>query len=44
MVVWNCKVSTHEYPSGRNFILVSNDVTHIGGSFSKDEDDIYDKV
>jgi hypothetical protein len=44
MVVWNCKVSTHEYPSGRNFILVANDVTHIGGSFSKDEDDIYDKV
>lgn len=44
MVVWRCKVQTHEYPMGRSFILVANDITHIGGSFSPEEDDVYEKV
>eukprot|EP00959_Pyramimonas_sp_CCMP1952_P335115 7017124-Pyramimonas_sp.AAC.1 len=37
VVTWRCKVNTKEYPGGRTFILVANDITHIGGSFSLEE-------
>ena len=41
MVCWRATLTTHEYPSGRDIIIVANDITHLSGSFSPPEDNVY---
>jgi len=41
MVCWRCTQRCGSYPEGRDFILVANDITHLSGSFSPDEDHVY---
>jgi len=41
VVCWRCTMLTPAYPEGRDFILVANDITHMSGSFSPDEDAVY---
>ncbi|KAL0994179.1 hypothetical protein UPYG_G00118810 [Umbra pygmaea] len=38
MVAWRMTLRTPEYPSGREVILISNDITHKIGSFGPQED------
>jgi len=44
MVAWRCAASTKEYPEGREFVVVANDVTYQSGSFGVKEDAFYAKV
>ena len=37
-VVWKCTLFTPEYPSGRNVIIIANDITFKSGSFGPEED------
>ena len=41
MVAWLCTLRTPEYPAGRDMILISNDITHIQGSFGTREDCVF---
>ena len=41
MVCWRATLTTHEYPSGREIIIVANDITHLSGSLSPPEDNVY---
>ncbi|POR31389.1 Acetyl-CoA carboxylase [Tolypocladium paradoxum] len=43
MVGWIFKARTPEYPSGRRFIVVANDITYKIGSFGPKEDDFFNK-
>ena len=38
MVAWKCRIVTPDAPSGRDLILITNDVTHVIGSFGPRED------
>ncbi|KAG2549530.1 hypothetical protein PVAP13_9KG357200 [Panicum virgatum] len=44
IVAWNMKLSTPEFPSGREIIVVANDVTFKAGSFGPREDAFFDAV
>lgn len=44
MVAWHCRLCSPEYPRGREFVLVANDITFKSGSFSPTEDVIYEKA
>lgn len=37
MVAWKLKLSTPEYPDGRDIILIANDLTYLTGSFGPNE-------
>ena len=41
MVAWLVNIKTPEYPSGRQFILISNDITISAGSFGTREDVVF---
>ena len=41
MVAWLVNIKTPEYPSGRQFILISNDITIAAGSFGTREDVVF---
>lgn len=41
VVVWRCTFVSASYLDGRDFILIANDITHMSGSFSPAEDDVY---
>ncbi|KAL7800619.1 acetyl-CoA carboxylase [Trichoderma afarasin] len=43
MVGWIIKARTPEYPTGRRFIVVANDITYKIGSFGPKEDDFFHK-
>ncbi|KAG5984994.1 Acetyl-CoA carboxylase [Claviceps digitariae] len=43
MVGWIFKARTPEYPSGRRFIVVANDITYKIGSFGPKEDNFFHK-
>ena len=43
MVGWIFKARTPEYPDGRRFIVVANDITHNIGSFGPKEDGFFNK-
>lgn len=43
MVGFQVNVKTPEYPRGRQFIIVANDITHKIGSFGPDEDEYFNK-
>lgn len=43
MVGFKVTAKTPEYPRGRQFIIVANDITHKIGSFGPDEDAYFDK-
>jgi acetyl-CoA carboxylase / biotin carboxylase 1 len=43
MVGWIIKARTPEYPSGRRFIVVANDITYKIGSFGPKEDAFFNK-
>ncbi|KAH7038334.1 acetyl-CoA carboxylase [Microdochium trichocladiopsis] len=43
MVGWVIKARTPEYPSGRRFIIVANDITYKIGSFGPKEDHFFNK-
>ncbi|XBI75211.1 hypothetical protein VPH35_068610 [Triticum aestivum] len=43
-VAWNMKLSTPEFPDGREIIVVANDVTFKAGSFGPREDAFFDAV
>ncbi|XP_062200626.1 acetyl-CoA carboxylase 1-like [Phragmites australis] len=44
IVAWSMKLSTPEFPSGREIIVVANDVTFKVGSFGPREDAFFDAV
>lgn len=44
IVAWSMKLSTPEFPGGRNIIVVANDVTFKAGSFGPREDAFFDAV
>ncbi len=44
MVAWLVTIKTPEYPNGRDFVLISNDITHKAGSFGTKEDYYFYKV
>ncbi|XP_065669761.1 acetyl-CoA carboxylase isoform X2 [Hydra vulgaris] len=44
IVAWLVKLNTPEYPEGREIYLCANDITHMIGSFSPTEDNLYDAV
>jgi acetyl-CoA carboxylase/biotin carboxylase 1 len=44
MVGWHMKISTPEYPSGREFVVICNDITFQAGSFGTKEDFFFFKV
>lgn len=44
IVAWSMKLSTPEFPSGREIIVVANDVTFKAGSFGPREDAFFDAV
>ncbi|XP_072977660.1 acetyl-CoA carboxylase 1-like isoform X1 [Typha angustifolia] len=44
MVAWCMEISTPEFPSGRQIIVVANDVTFKSGSFGPREDAFFDAV
>jgi acetyl-CoA carboxylase/biotin carboxylase 1 len=44
MVAWNVTLKTPEYPSGRQFVIVANDITFSAGSFGTKEDLMFYKV
>lgn len=41
MVAWRLSLFTPEYPSGRDVILIANDLTHLIGSFGPKEDLVF---
>ncbi|XP_056647760.1 acetyl-CoA carboxylase isoform X2 [Diorhabda sublineata] len=41
MVAWRITLYTPEYPSGREIIVIANDVTYLIGSFGPREDKVY---
>ena len=41
MVAWRLTIYTPEYPSGRDIILIANDLTHLIGSFGMKEDMLF---
>lgn len=41
MVAWRMSLRTPEYPSGREIIVISNDITHKIGSFGPQEDVLF---
>ncbi|SMR48942.1 unnamed protein product [Zymoseptoria tritici ST99CH_1E4] len=43
MVGWIVTAKTPEYPRGRRFIIISNDITHKIGSFGPNEDKFFHK-
>lgn len=43
MVGWLVTAKTPEYPRGRRFIIISNDITHKIGSFGPNEDKFFHK-
>ncbi|WEJ93450.1 acetyl-coenzyme-A carboxylase [Yamadazyma tenuis] len=43
MVGFQCTAKTPEYPRGRQFIIVANDITHKIGSFGPEEDEYFNK-
>lgn len=43
MVGFKVSVKTPEYPHGRQFIIVANDITHKIGSFGPEEDEFFNK-
>lgn len=44
MVAWLLTAKTPEYPRGRRFIIVANDITYQIGSFGPVEDNFFNKV
>jgi acetyl-CoA carboxylase/biotin carboxylase 1 len=44
MVAWKFNVKTPEYPRGRKFIVIANDITFKIGSFGPQEDAFFNKV
>ncbi|KAF3986487.1 hypothetical protein FT663_04865 [Candidozyma haemuli var. vulneris] len=43
MVGFKVNVKTPEYPHGRQFVIVANDITHKIGSFGPEEDEFFNK-
>ncbi|CAH1163265.1 unnamed protein product [Phaedon cochleariae] len=41
MVAWRLTLFTPEYPMGRDIIVISNDITHLIGSFGPREDKVF---
>ncbi|KAL5289420.1 hypothetical protein ACFFRR_009517 [Megaselia abdita] len=41
MVAWRMVLSTPEYPSGRQIIIIANDITFLTGSFAVAEDKLF---
>lgn len=44
MIAWRLTLYTPEYPSGRDIIVIANDVTYLIGSFGPREDKVYNIV
>lgn len=44
MVAWLCAAKTREYPTGRKFVVVANDITFKIGSFGPREDKFFNLV
>ncbi|ANB10966.1 acetyl-CoA carboxylase ACC1 [Sugiyamaella lignohabitans] len=44
MVAWKCFAKTVEYPAGRKFVVIANDITYKIGSFGPQEDNFFNKV
>jgi acetyl-CoA carboxylase / biotin carboxylase 1 len=44
MVAWRITLYTPEYPTGRDIIVISNDITHRIGSFGPEEDVVFLKA
>lgn len=44
MVAWRIKLSTPEFPNGRDMILIANDLTFFIGSFGPNEDMVFQKA
>uniref|UniRef100_A0A0D9WEQ7 Uncharacterized protein n=1 Tax=Leersia perrieri TaxID=77586 RepID=A0A0D9WEQ7_9ORYZ len=44
MVAWTLKMSTPEFPSGREIIVIANDITFRAGSFGPREDAFFEAV
>lgn len=44
MVAWKVSAKTPEYPRGRKFIIVANDITYNIGSFGPQEDNFFNHV
>ena len=44
MIAWRLTLYTPEYPSGRDIILIANDITYMQGSFSTKEDYVFFKA
>ena len=44
MVAWRMKLSTPEFPNGRDMILIANDLTFFIGSFGPNEDMVFQKA
>lgn len=41
MVAWRLTLFTPEYPSGRDIIVIANDITYLIGSFGPNEDYVF---
>ena len=41
MVAWRMTLKTPEFPSGRDVIIIANDITHLIGSFGMKEDQLF---
>ena len=41
MVAWKLRLHTPEYPTGRDIVLISNDITFLIGSFGPKEDLVF---
>ncbi|GMM51879.1 acetyl-CoA carboxylase [Starmerella bacillaris] len=44
MVAWLCTAKTREYPQGRRFVVIANDITYKIGSFGPREDKFFNLV
>lgn len=44
MIAWKMNFMTPEYPSGRDIIVIANDITHKIGSFGMEEDLLFKKA
>ncbi|XP_058856920.1 acetyl-CoA carboxylase isoform X7 [Acipenser ruthenus] len=44
MVAWKLTLKTPEYPTGRDIIVISNDITHKIGSFGPQEDFLFQQA
>lgn len=44
MIAWLVTMKTPEYPSGREIVLIANDITVQSGSFAVEEDEVYFKA